>query len=347
MIIVYLYIENMNLFGESESIHDSKSAVVAGILGERNPWIQKWAPKTRSEMILPPSIHELFDYQMSTSGLKNCTFFGGPGIGKTTLARLLAKEMNSPVKFFNASQMKIDSLRDEILSCGRQYVFGSPTVVILDECDKSGSEPFWNALRNAIDETLDSLRFILTANYVYNIPEPILSRCPAISFEHTDQKIRKPIFNRLIQIAETETTASGGSYDKETLAAIARKCYPDLRMMISTMSNVFDQNKGSITGSPIIGNGLHMRELYSYLAEGKDIEARAFFNDHFSDYGTFFIEFCDFIQMTMCIDKPQIRLRVGELFAEYNYRSTQGVNQELNVTRGLFAGLIGALRSNG
>lgn len=331
-----------SLFGEVESLVDTKMSVVKSIFGERLPWQKKWAPTCRQEMILPDNVVDLFDYQMQTSGLKNCTFCGGPGVGKTTLATLLGKEMNAPVKFFNASQMKVDTLRDEMLACGRQYVIGPPTLIILDECDRAGSEQFWNALRNAIDATLDSLRYILTGNYVYNIPEPILSRCPPISFEHTDPKIRRPIFDRLVHIAKAETTASGGTYDIETLKIIARKCYPDIRVMINTMETVFDTNKGSIVGTPIIGNATHMNEIYKYLLSGKDVEARVYFNDHISDYGVFFVEFCDYIQ---AICSEQMRLGVGEVFCEYNFRSTQGVNQEMNITRGLFSQLIRLLRN--
>ena len=331
---------SLNLFGEAEDIHNDKDSVVNALFAQQIPWIKKWAPERRQDMILPANVVDLFDYRMANGGIKNCTFAGSAGIGKTTLARLLAKEMRSPVKFFNASQMKVDSLRDDILACGRQYVFGAPTTIILDECDKAGSEAFWNALRNAIDETLESLRFILTGNYIYNIPEPILSRCPPISFEHTDPRIKIPIFNRLVEIATEETRLSGGTFERDTLAAIAKKCYPDVRLMISTMQDVFDQNRGSIIGTPVIGNKTNMEELYSYLVNGRDIEARVYFNDHFSDYGAFFGEFCDFIQEVKCVDKQHLRLGVGEIFAEFNFRSTQGVNQELNVTRGMFSSLI-------
>lgn len=330
-----------NLFGNAESVEDSKSNFIGDVFGvgiaSTLPWEYKWRPKNRHELILPELVSKQIDYQLSTTGLKNATFCAGPGVGKTTLALLIAQELNWPIRFYNASQMKIDTLRDEILPCGLQYVSGPPTIIVLDECDRAGSAAFWDSLRNVIDRTLQSLRFILTGNNSYNIPEPILSRCPLLSFEHTDEQIKRPIFNRLLQIAEAETKASGGTVDRQTIVSIARQCYPDIRKTINELERNFDQNQGSIAGTPQFGNTTHFDAIYKYLVSGDDVSARVAFNKNISDYGLFFVEFCDYVQLNC---EPLHRWDVGVLFAEYNFRATSQVNQELNVTRGLFGQLI-------
>lgn len=333
------------LFGDIDEIKNTKASYVNSIFANKLPWQVKWAPKTRDDLIIPKSIRSKFDYQMSTTGLKNCTFHGSPGMGKTTLAKMLATEMNAPMKFFNASQMKIDVLREEILPYSKQYMVGSPVVVILDECDKANSELFWNALRSTIDETIDCVRFILTGNYIYNIPEPILSRCKPLSFEHTDPAIKKDIYSRLKHIAKIETEQSGGTFDEETLKQIARKCYPDIRLMINSMEDVFDRNNGSIIGDAVISSELHYSELYKYLAAGCDIEARMYFNEKITDYSNFFIDFCNYFERNVKVGQ-QTRLIIANAFAEFNFRASQGVNQEINITKGLFTHIIWALKND-
>ena len=335
---------SLNLFGQSEEVIDTKDAVVRSIMGNRLPWQVKWKPKTRDEMILPEAVAKQIAYQLSTSGLKNMTFHAGPGVGKTTLAMLIGQEMGCPVRLYNGSQMRVETIREEILPCGLRYVVGPPTLIILDECDRAGSDQFWDALRHAIDKTMEGLRFILTGNYVYNIPEPILSRCPPISFQHDDQSLKRPLFNRLLHIAKTETEAVGGTYELDTIKSIAKQCYPDIRRMINELERNFDQNAGSIIGTPRIGNAIHMEELFKYILAGDDKLARMYFNEHFTDFGMFFVEFCDYVQ-EKCEKKH--RLDVGTVFAEYNFRSTSQVNQEMNVTRGLFGHLIKMLGQNG
>jgi hypothetical protein len=331
-----------NLFGNAESVEDTKSKFVDSVFKGTLPWEYKWSPSSRKDLILPETVSSQIEYQLSTTGLKNTTFCAGPGVGKTTLALLIAKELNWPIRFYNASQMKVDTLRDEILPCGLQYVSGPPTIIVLDECDRAGSTAFWDSLRNVIDRTLTSLRFILTGNNSYNIPEPILSRCPILSFEHTDDQIKRPIFNRLLEIVDAETKVSGGTVDKKTVADIARHCYPDIRRTINELERNFDQNHGSIKGTPRFGNTTHFSTIYKHIIDGDDIAARVCFNTNVNDYTLFFTEFCDYVQ-EHC--DPRIRWEVGVLFAEYNFRASMQVNQELNMTRGLFGQLIILIKS--
>lgn len=328
---------NNSFFGFTESITNTQSKIVSDIMGKKLPWQEKWKPKTLDDAILPLDVKNQIYYQLQNSGLKNATFHAGPGVGKTTVAKLIAKEMGVPYRFYNASKLKIDTLTDEIIPLGQNFTDGVPTIIILDECDRANSTAFWDALRHTIDSSIDSLRFILTGNYIYNIPDAILSRCPPLSFQHNDQSIKIPIFNRLKEIAETETKESNGTLELDTLKIIARKCYPDIRRMINEIERNFDMNQGSIKGTPMIGNDIHMEEILKYIVAKQDVEARLYFNENITDYGTFFVEFCDFVQRKC--DKAH-RLDVGYFFAEYQYRSTSAVNQEMNITRGLFYHLI-------
>lgn len=326
-----------SLFGSTSEAITGTSLTLQKVMGKKIPWCELYKPSKLSDVILPGNVYNQLNFAMNSSGLKSMTFHSGPGTGKTTVAKLIPKELGSQCKFYNASQLKIDTIRDEIEPYGSQHVIGSPRIIILDECDRATSKDFWDALRNAIDKTIDSVRYLLTGNFIYNIPEPILSRCTPISFAHNDPKIKIPIFEKLKLIAKTECTKSGGTYDIETLKIIAKTCYPDIRRMINVMELTYDENQGSIIGTPVIGSGNHLEEIFKYISSGCDLEARGYFNENVTDYNTFFPEFCDFVQ-TQCT-KVQ-RIDVGLIFAEYQYRAAHEVNQELNITRGLFGQLI-------
>lgn len=334
---VYLYFIPMDdFFGTPEPIINSPTSVIENVFGQRLPWQYKWAPKTHKDMILPEGVVTQIEYQIATGGLKNMTFHGGTGVGKTTLARLLPSEVNSPFRFYSTSQMKSSTISEEIVPLGRYHMSGPPTIIVLDEIEKAGSQAFWNDLISAIDSNMESLRFICTANYLHKIPEPLLSRCPPISFAHSDPKIKIPIFDRLKEIAKIETDLVGGTYDAKTLAIIAKRRYPDIRLMINDMELTFDRNKGSIIGTPVLGNEDTLNVLHEHIQRGKIQEARLFFGENVTDFSAFFSDFCDF-SMSKC--EKGHRIDVAYSFAEYDFRASANVNQEMNITRGLFAAL--------
>ena len=195
-------------------------------------WVDKYRPTSLSEYVLNAKLKEYFAGMVSSRMLQSCTFAGIQGSGKTTLAKVLAKEFDAEVLFVRcATEGTVDVLRTKIAAfCNATSLEGKIKLVILDEIDSasaSGTNSFQLALRNLIEQAQDDTRFILTCNTVGKVLPAILSRCPVIPLMF-DQK---DLLIFLKKILDAEKI----SYDKNSLKAFIDETfrfYPDCRRII-------------------------------------------------------------------------------------------------------------------
>jgi DNA polymerase III delta prime subunit len=79
-------------------------------------WCEKYRPKTIDDCILPEQLKITLKQIISSGSLPNMMFCGGAGVGKTTVARALANEMEMDCLFLNASENgNIDTLNHNAL----------------------------------------------------------------------------------------------------------------------------------------------------------------------------------------------------------------------------------------
>ena len=197
------------------------------------PWVEKYRPKTIDDMILEPETKKMMKEMLDKGELKDMSFFGEPGKGKTSLAKLLARSVNAEVLFMPCgTDGTVDVVRNRIQPFCESASSGRIKCIILDEFDASSGG---NAASNGMQKALRSLmeaytdtRFIITCNYPKKIIEPIFSRCPKV---HIGFGI-KDVAVRLKQIWDAE----GIEYDKETATEFVRKFVyprmPDIRSII-------------------------------------------------------------------------------------------------------------------
>jgi replication factor C small subunit len=96
-----------------------------------------------------------------------------------------------------------------------------------------------NSLRNMMEEYSENCFFILTANDLNKIIEPIRSRCVLVNFERPN---KKEIIGRLEYICQEEKIEA----DIEDIVKLVDKCYPDIRAMILTLQS------SKIDGTPLL-----------------------------------------------------------------------------------------------
>jgi DNA polymerase III delta prime subunit len=192
------------------------------------PWVLKYQPKKVSDMVLAKDISEIFENIVSSGSLNNISLFGHPGVGKTTLAKILVDQLDceywiQPCSSDGSIEMVKTTIKDfcDIIPSGKYKV------VILDEADQL-SQQAQMALRNIIVDSLDNCRFILTANYQDKIIDALKSRCTPIKLEFSTKDILKYCIN----ILNNENI----KYTKSTLVEfyenIIVKKYPDIRTII-------------------------------------------------------------------------------------------------------------------
>lgn len=196
-------------------------------------WVDKYRPTTLDEYVLSDDIKCYFRSMIEKKSLQNFSLIGCAGSGKTTLARVLAKELNAQVLFVPcATDGTVDILRTKIQDfCNALSFDGQIKIVILDELDSASSgstNNFQQALRTLIESAQDDTRFIACANFLQKIIPPLLSRCPVIplKFNKTDLLIH------VKKILDAEKI----KYSRESVKAFIEEAfqyYPDCRRIIN------------------------------------------------------------------------------------------------------------------
>ena len=148
-------------------------------------WVEKYRPQKIDDCILPKKIKDTFKQFIESGELPNFLFSGGPGIGKTTVAKALCNEVGAEYLLINGSEEgNIDTLRTKIKSFASTIsLTDSKKVVILDEADYLNPNSTQPALRAFIEEFSNNCRFIFTCNYKNRIIEPLHSRCAVVDFK--------------------------------------------------------------------------------------------------------------------------------------------------------------------
>jgi DNA polymerase III delta prime subunit len=164
---------------------------------------------------------------------------GSPGIGKTTLAKILLNEIGVEeydVLEINASRTNsVDDVRDKITNFVSMIPFGPFKVVLLDEADYL-SHNAQAALRGVMEEYAETARFILTCNLPNKIMPAIHSRCQSF---HVDKVDQTEFTARVATILLTEEI----EFDLDVLDTFVKACYPDLRKSINMVQQNVQDSK--------------------------------------------------------------------------------------------------------
>ena len=197
-------------------------------------------------------------------------FSGAPGVGKTTLAKILIKQLeidDFDVLEINASrENSIDTIRDKITGFVQTMPFGDFKVVLLDEADYI-SPNGQAALRGVMETYHASARFILTCNYPNRVIPALHSRCQGFHIE----KVDKTEFTARIA---TVLVAEGVELDIDTLDTYVRSTYPDLRKCLNLCQmNSADGKLTNVKGDE--GGSADWRvDAVNLFKAGKIVEAR-------------------------------------------------------------------------
>ena len=166
---------------------------------------------------------------------------GAPGVGKTTLAKILIKQLGIDeydVLEINASrENSVDTIRDKITSFVQTMPFGTFKVVLLDEADYI-SPNGQAALRGVMETYHASARFILTCNYPNRVIPALHSRCQGF---HIDRIDLTEFTARMATVLVTEEI----EFDLDTLDSYVRATYPDLRKCLNTCQ--MNSTSGTLT----------------------------------------------------------------------------------------------------
>tara|TARA_B110000305_G_C19451361_1_gene648139 strand:+ start:992 stop:1948 length:957 start_codon:yes stop_codon:yes gene_type:complete len=203
-----------------------EEATKSPVESENSLWVEKYRPKDLSDYIGNEPLKKRAASWIETRDIPHLLLYGKAGTGKTTLGKLLTKQVPCDYLYINASdENNVDTVRTKIKSFASSMGFADLKIVLLDECDfLTGNAQA--ALRNLMEQFSMTTRFILTCNYHEKIIEPIVSRCQTFNIIPPN---RKDVAIHLAKILAKQ----GIKAKPDDIALIVNKGYPDIRKVIN------------------------------------------------------------------------------------------------------------------
>jgi replication factor C small subunit len=207
-------------------------------------WVEDYRPEKVKDIIMPEKIKTDILESIKKRNIPNLVFSGEAGLGKTTLAKAIAREFKASTMFINgASERNIDIVRDNIVGFLSSKVPTSSLVrfkiVIIDEIDGM-TNAAQNSLKATIEANQHNARFIYTTNHLDKIIDPLRSRVAHYNFNINNEnkgQIATQMGLKLKDILISENI----SFDPTDVKEIVKAYFPDFRQILN------EAQKNSIT----------------------------------------------------------------------------------------------------
>ena len=217
---------------------------------ENSLLVEKYRPIKLENYVGNKNIKKSISSYLEQNDIQNLIFYGSAGTGKTTLAKLIVKNLDCDHIYINASDERgIETIRDKVSSFASVASFKPIKVVILDEADFLTIQA-QASLRNIIETFSRTTRFIMTCNFVERIIDPLQSRCQVLKIV---PPTKKDVAKHLNWICKEESI----KHDINDLVPLVNQYYPDLRkcintIQLSTQDNILKLDKSILVSSNYI-----------------------------------------------------------------------------------------------
>ena len=292
-------------------------------------WVEKYRPNAIRDCILPDNLKKTFTEFVNDKHIPNLILSGGPGVGKTTVAKAMLDEIGATYMMINGSEESgIDVLRTKIknfastvsLEGGRKYI-------ILDEADYLNAQSTQPALRGFMEEFHKNCGFILTCNYKNRLIPPLHSRCSVVDFiipKEQKPKLAQDFFTRVQSILNEENV----KFDERAVAELLNKFFPDWRRVLNELQRY---SASGIVDAGILVNisDANINELMHSLKQKEFTNVRKWIVQNLdNDPVRIFRRVYD--NLYDCLDGSTIPHAVV-ILADYSYKSAFVADQEINL----------------
>jgi replication factor C small subunit len=234
-------------------------------------WTEKYRPQHLTDYVFRDDTQrQQVEGWVKSGAIPHLLFSGAPGVGKTTLAKILINELEIDeydVLEINASrENSVDTIREKITGFVQTMPFGEFKVVLLDEADYI-SPNGQAALRGVMETYHASARFILTCNYPNRVIPALHSRCQGFHIERVD-------VTEFTARMATVLVTQGVEFDLDTLDTYVKATYPDLRKCLNMCQ--MNSTEGKLTAPHGDEGGIKewKADVVQLFKAGKILEAR-------------------------------------------------------------------------
>lgn len=298
-------------------------------------WVERYRPQKLADIVNQrPIISSITALLKKESEMPHMLFAGSAGIGKTTTAlciarQVLGSEWRTYTLELNASDERgINMVREKVKKFSRWASFGQVPfkIIILDEADEMTSDA-QTALRRIIEDTSQHCRFLITANNISRIIEPIQSRCAVFRFTAV---MREDVIARLADIAKSESV----EYDDDGIQTVYEYTRGDLRHAINLLQTVASSGKithDRVKESAGLAKAAEVEKILKLALDGNFQKAREDMIDLLKVFGMSGSDFLRYLAGATIGKKPATA-DVMKTIAEYDYRILVGSNPEIQLS---------------
>jgi len=292
-------------------------------------WSEKYRPHKVVDTVLPLDLQKTFQKFVDQKNIPNLLLTGGPGVGKTTVAKAMCEELGCDYLVINGSlRGNIDTLRVEIQQFASSVsLMGGRKYVILDEADYLNPNSTQPALRNFMEEFSRNCGFILTCNYKNKIIKELHSRCSVVDFKipsKSKPRVAFGFFNRVKMILDTEKIG----YDEKVVSQLVTRYFPDNRRILNELQRYSVNGSidsgilSSIQDISIISlmhalKGRNFEEMRKWVVNNMDNEAHDIFRKIYEMASEYLEE----------ESIPPLVIAIGE----HQYKAAFVADQEINL----------------
>jgi len=300
-------------------------------------WVEKYRPKKISEVVNQKDIKgSLLALLKNQEEMPHLLFAGSAGVGKTTMALCISQEIlgdkwKDYTLELNASDERgINMVRERVKKFSRFAGLDTEIpfkIIILDEADEMTSDA-QTALRRIIEDTAKFCRFILIANNISKIINPIQSRCAVLKFSQIEEK---EITSHLKTVLKKEK----GKADEKGLKEIAQYAGGDLRHAINllqTAASTGEITQDSVKAAAGLTKTNDVEEVLKLAVSGKIQDSRNKMIELIKVYGMSESDFLKYINQALFSEKYDNLEELSQIIAKYDYRILVGSNPEIQLS---------------